>query len=162
MPGRLYAGPNVERSEIFGPREGDLAFVAGHERSALDFDQCTNMEHVECAGERLRCVLSRELFGTSEHRAEVEGGSSEATSFQVFIDVPQEAGKLRLVDLSSSVEQTKSVPHFQVVEWRPRDGAMLAKFPAGTFRVRFGHVDGDQRARVEVGGQRSPRSVTSC
>ena len=54
------------------------------------------------------------------------------------------------------------VSDFEIVKQRPRYAAKLAKFPAGTYRVRFGHVHGDERARVEIDRHRSPRSATSC
>ena len=43
LEGRSNDRANVERSKTFGPRQGDLAFVAGDERSAPDFDQCRDV-----------------------------------------------------------------------------------------------------------------------
>ena len=107
-------------------------------------------------------MLAREPFGASERGFKVDDRSSEATSLHVVIDVPQEPLELGLVDLSPSVQQAKGVSDFEIVKRRPRYGATLAQFSAGPFRLRFGHVDGDQRARVEVDRHRSPRSATSC
>jgi hypothetical protein len=97
-----------------------------------------------------KACFREQLFGTPERRSEVDHGSSQATLLQVVIDVLEETVEFGLVDLPASVQQAQGVSDFEIVERRPRDATMLAKFPAGTRRVRFGDVHGNERARVEM------------
>jgi hypothetical protein len=107
-------------------------------------------------------VPPRQLFGATEDRAEIDGGAGKATLAQILVDMPLKRRQLHLVDLPPAVEQTEGVADLEVVERRPGYAGAGPDLAARALGVGLGHVDGDQRAGVEVDAHRSPRSATSC